>query len=994
MPQRRAIPAEIRRRVLTAAGHCCVVCGTPCALEQAHIVPWHRVKQHRAENLLCLCANCHTRSHDEKWDAKTLRWYKQNPWVHHRGMLTLPATPPAAEPTSSQALRRYREWVVRQSAHVDLGDLCSAADAGRSGGRLKLARIYVELDTTTQAEPEPDRRGGARPSSPDPEGRQREPLSALAALRRHRRLALLGLPGSGKTTFLRNLSLHLAAKPLRANQGVLKELNLKLAPLPDWPAAEADLIPITVVLRQFAAEYAPKPLPAASPAAPAAPPPAPPKPGRAGHLWDFIQGTLRAENLAEAAAPLRQALEAGRAIVFFDGLDEVADDAQKQFVCQAVADFAQGLFAPCRMVLTCRTFSYRNQDWVVPGFTDLELAELSQERIERFIAAWFEALGEEGVLTAEQARHKRATLWPAIGERGLRELAGNPLQLTNMAVLHRVETLPDNRALLYDRLVSLLLLHWDRARFDKDALAVPLVTLREEADCREAEFVDGLAWLAWQVHDPKRGNQPGRPADIAELELRGALERLHPSQDDTPAGRARKADWALRVVAVLRRRGALLREEGRGVFRFPHRSYQEFLAGRHLAQQADFARTAAGYVDDSRHWWEVVRWAANYMAYVKRSLPNSLALAAELRAAAAEGETTPLAWRKVYLAGDILAEIGVSQVRRGCKLGESCLAETRRLLTRLIVQPEETLPAKERALAGVTLGKLEDDRPGVGLRADGLPDLAFDAVLPAGDFTLAENGETVRIAQPYKLGRYPVTVAQYGAFLAEGGYGVADGPKPPWWSEEGWRWRNGQLDTKGWQSWERDWYARQTFPILSPADYAPVLQTPNHPRVGVSWYEATAFCAWLTTRLHAKGELPQDSVIRLPTEAQWEQAARWSRTTRAVDDRRYPWGGQQEKDLAQRCNMSKTWLGHTSAVGMFPAGEAESGALDMSGNVWEWCESLYSPNEHYRALRGGSWGGGIPGSLRCSFRDFVTPDYRSQYYGFRCVWWLGVSAPR
>jgi formylglycine-generating enzyme required for sulfatase activity len=728
------------------------------------------------------------------------------------------------------------------------------------------------------------------------------------------------------------------------------------------------LVPITVVLRRFAAECAPKPSSGAAPGARTA---APSQAGRACHLWDFIQSNLREENLADAAQPLRQALEAGRAIVFFDGLDEVPDDAQKQFVCQAVDDFARSPFAPSHMALTCRTFSYRNQDWVVPDFTAIELAELDDARINQFITAWFEALSEEGVVTAEQARNKSASLWPAIRERGLRELAGNPLQLTNMAVLHRVETLPDNRALLYDRLVRLLLLQWDKVRFDRDRLAVPLHALREEADCREEEFVDGLAWLAWQVHDPRHGGQPGQPADVSELELRGALERLHPSQDQTQGGQSRKADWALRVVAVFRQRGALLREEGRGVFRFPHRSYQEFLAGRHLAQQDDFARKAAGCVDDSRHWWEVVRWAANYMAYVKRSPPNSLGLAAELCAPAAAGETTPLAWRKVYLAGDILAEIGVSQVRRGSELGKSGLAQTRRLLTQLIVQPEEILPAKERALAGITLGKLDDERRGVGLRADGLPDLDFDIKIPAGAFTLGDTGRRVQIEKGYRLAIYPVTVAQYQAFVDAGGY--TDRARN-WWTRDGWKWKE-----------ENE--------ITGPADYDPTFQTPNHPRVGVSWFEAVAFCRWLTEALKAKGGLADMEAITLPGEAQWERAARWNQQTGQVDARPFPWGDSGD-DLAQRCNMGGTGIGHTSAVGLFPRGNAACGATDMSGNVWEWCQDLFQKDQPWRVLRGGSWDFDFPGSLRCSFRLYFTPDSRGQRSGFRCVGWLGGSAPR
>jgi formylglycine-generating enzyme required for sulfatase activity len=861
------------------------------------------------------------------------------------------APPPGT--ASAQALRRYREWVVRQCAHIDLGDLGSAADAGRSGGRLKLARVYVELDTTSQAEPEKGRSRTARQPGALADSESAKRLTALGALLKHHRLALLGLPGSGKTTFLRHISLHLAANPLPANQGVLKELALEPAALPGWPTAESDLVPITVVLRRFAAECAPK-LSSGEPAS--AKTGAPSKAGRACHLWEFIQSNLREENLADAAEPLHDALVAGRAVVFFDGLDEVPDDDQKQFVCQAVDEFARSPFAPSRMVLTCRTFSYRNQDWVVTGFTDVELAELDDPRINQFIAAWFEALSEEGVVTAEQARNKSATLWPAIQERGLRELAGNPLQLTNMAVLHRVETLPDNRARLYDRLVGLLLLQWDKVRFGKDKLAVPLHALRDEADCREEEFVDGLAWLAWQVHDPKRGSQPGQPADISELELRDALERLHPSQDKTEAGRRKKADWALRVVAVFRQRGALLREEGRGVFRFPHRSYQEFLAGRHLAQQDDFAKKAASYVDDSRHWWEVVRWAANYMAYVKRSLPNSLGLAAELRAGAAAGETTPLAWRKAYLAGDILAEIGVSQVRRGSELGETCLAQTRQLLTQLI--GNNILPAKERALAGVALGKLGDLRKGVGLTDKSLPDIDWIEI-PPGPFPMGDKEEYYGgqrfecklITQPYRISRYPVTVAQYEAFVDADGY--TDKAKA-FWTTAGWKWK-------------------QSNRVTGPEEYAPVYQTPNHPRVSVSWYEAMAFCRWLSEQ--SKME------VTLLSEAQWERAARHT------DGRLYPWSPDQ--DVAQRCNMADTGIGHTSAVGMFPSGHAVCGAADMAGNVWEWCRTKWRGDykdyekqaddrldgDAARVLRGGAFDF-VADGVRCAFRFGGLPDLR------------------
>lgn len=82
MPNRPTIPAEVSRQVFIEAGHRCAVCGTPVPLERAHIIPWHRTRDHSAENLICLCANCHQRADQEKWDTETLRQYKERPWVH------------------------------------------------------------------------------------------------------------------------------------------------------------------------------------------------------------------------------------------------------------------------------------------------------------------------------------------------------------------------------------------------------------------------------------------------------------------------------------------------------------------------------------------------------------------------------------------------------------------------------------------------------------------------------------------------------------------------------------------------------------------------------------------------------------------------------------------------------------------------------------------------------------------------------------------------
>jgi type I restriction enzyme R subunit len=84
MADRPSIPADIKREVLIESAHRCAVCGTPVPLELAHIVPWHTSKEHKAQDLLCLCANCHGRADKEKWGERMLREYKERPWVYRK----------------------------------------------------------------------------------------------------------------------------------------------------------------------------------------------------------------------------------------------------------------------------------------------------------------------------------------------------------------------------------------------------------------------------------------------------------------------------------------------------------------------------------------------------------------------------------------------------------------------------------------------------------------------------------------------------------------------------------------------------------------------------------------------------------------------------------------------------------------------------------------------------------------------------------------------
>ncbi|MBI2907477.1 MAG: formylglycine-generating enzyme family protein [Chloroflexi bacterium] len=155
--------------------------------------------------------------------------------------------------------------------------------------------------------------------------------------------------------------------------------------------------------------------------------------------------------------------------------------------------------------------------------------------------------------------------------------------------------------------------------------------------------------------------------------------------------------------------------------------------------------------------------------------------------------------------------------------------------------------------------------------------------------------------------------------------------------------------------------------------------------VNVTWFDALAYCRWL------KGVTGKN--VTLPSEAEWEKAARGN-----TDQRAYPWGDTFD---AKKCNCTELGLGKTTPVGMFPEGASPHGCLDMSGNVWEWTRSLYgeypypkegaerqrredieAPRTETRVLRGGSFLD-YENLVRCAYRYRNHPDHRNVSFGFR-----------
>jgi len=270
-------------------------------------------------------------------------------------------------------------------------------------------------------------------------------------------------------------------------------------------------------------------------------------------------------------------------------------------------------------------------------------------------------------------------------------------------------------------------------------------------------------------------------------------------------------------------------------------------------------------------------------------------------------------------------------------------------------------PPKRRADIGMALAVLGDPRPGVGLRADSLPEIAWCYARGQRVELLDDNAcylGTFDVPSFY-IAKYPITCAQFKAFV-DAADGYAD---DRWWD--------------GLEFGKQHWVNSQ--------------DSANQPADNIAWVNAVAFCRWLTAQAVDHPDLLPDAAqpftIQLPTEAEW-----WLAATGGHRDYCYPWGRDWQSAGA---NTKDHKLGRPIAVGLYPSGAALCGAQDMVGNVWEWCLNEFADpakqdvqGRDRRALRGGSYLD-TPDAMRCTSRLNQFPISRNSASGFRVVCKIG-----
>ena len=885
-----------------------------------------------------------------------------------------------AASTAASALRRdYLRRIWQQCENL------SVLAGGDARNPVRLGAVYTALMTGRRDEPEAgadERLGASMRTEPAPR------LSAVAVLDLERRLVLLGGPGSGKSTFINYVAQCMAGELLGeyapALAPRLADLKAPLppeddgTPEPEHPGPDdtrreptpqrwrhPPLLPVLVVLRDLAAQL-----------------PAPGTPVDAGEVWRYVCKGLDAAALADFAPHLKAELHEHGGLVMFDGLDEVPEaHTRRQQIQKVVGDFA-ATFSQCRVLVTSRTYAYQQQDWKLPGFAEAPLAPFGIGQIRAFVRAWYRHMVQLRPALADAEGRAARLLLQVEHHPRIRELAERPLLLTLLARLQTDNQgdLPSRREQLYFDAVKLLLNDWEREKLRRNpdgTVAVDEPSLTEWLSVGPEEIRSELNRLAFEAHR----DQPELEgtADLRQEQVVAALLRAC-------AGRADARP--LRLQEYLRDRAGILVEHGVGMFQFPHRSFQEYLAACWLAND-DFPDQLARLArSNPTRWREVTRLAAAHAARGNSGLPTWALVEAlcDRPAPAAEamaGVETAQAWGAL-LAGEVLVASGEHE-KDVPRLREK-LKRMRRWQLALLTRGSRHLPVAECALAGRQLDALGDPR----IEVTTLDEMPF-CIVPAGLFMMGEGDEPaeygplhrVDLPYAYAIARWPVSTAQWREFVAASGHAVRD-PQ--------------SLEGPG-----------------------------NGPANCVTWREAIAFCRFMTARW--KQALPPGWVVTLPSEGEWEKAARGGlrvpaapqstgvaevasglQTAAAMHDnaspqRQFPWGDGFD---GEPVNIDEHGIGAPSALGLGASVPGPYGCEDLAGNVWEWTRSVWGEDvmepacrypfvaeqadrestdvdeRRFMSVRGGCWVG-TRRYVRCAQRGGDRPGLRGGLLGFRVV---------
>ncbi|MBE9210937.1 HEAT repeat domain-containing protein, partial [Nostoc sp. LEGE 06077] len=417
------------------------------------------------------------------------------------------------------------------------------------------------------------------------------------------KFVLLGAPGSGKTTLLSYFVVMIAQKQI-------EQLNITTA---------ADYLPIIIPIRDFARQENTSVI---------------------EYVKQFVEKNLCVKTLPVGF--FEYWLNDGRAFIFFDGLDEIAQENKRYDVVRKIENFL-GQFPKNCAVITSRPAGYKRDFFNTQDFAHYELLAFDDEKIEKFINCWYNSRIQD----KSEAERRKITLREAINENDrLKLLARNPLLLTIIALIHRYQAvLPKGRHKLYEKAVETLLTSWDANK------EINVNHFLQDIDIEDLLFL--MQKIAFWIHGQGSTADKEGGTLIACEDLLDQLKREIKSLKEIELYKAEEK--AKRFLSLIQERTGLLNEQGQDCYAFVHKTFQEYLCAREIHYQADDQddfEIALQYIDQhlhDPHWREVL------LLLITQQAPNKAATAIK-RVLSKNSKYEQWLHRDLLFAGNCLAE--------------------------------------------------------------------------------------------------------------------------------------------------------------------------------------------------------------------------------------------------------------------------------------------------------------------------------------------------
>lgn len=884
----------------------------------------------------------------------------------------------------------YLNWIIDSYGIIDIRGIKREGEKILS---LPLDEIYVPLEAETFVD---------APLDPDlyssHDSKIRKLIEMSEVLDVGNQIVITGGPGSGKTTILlyiaRTLAYSLINNDMEFAKRYLGKSIQKDIPFPVYVplSAYADYLQrsavansSTLALSSFIPEYLIK------------------EQASIGLPKNFFEQLIR---------------HGTSVILLLDGLDEVPNESNRSIVRSSIEKIVSGRNNQIRVVATCRTAAYEGRTSIGKGFQNIRILNLQRHHIESIIQKVYKELYKHNITKAKsmsmnliKAIDKFETIRIKNLGKETEPLIVSPLLVRMILITHynNHKYLSSQRVELYKQTTEIMI-YSDYTPYD----------YREQIEkyfcINQAMLKDIFRYIAFQMHI--LGDVQGR--EITEERLRGILQQVEVYKP-----------YSESFLALIKLRHTLI-EERLGKYRFVHLAFQEYLTAQYLAE---IIRTQSGIkgvmqrlVNENAFtssWWrEPILLLVGYLGItVPEEVPGLIKEFIEIDSYLSNADWSLYSNNKIAateIASASLLEFPHSSKQQFLQAQDNinnCLNNIDIL--------ENCEPYRRERLI-ITFAQIGDNRNIVN-KITSLP-LCF---VPEGEFFMGSDAHSPRekpthpvTLDNYWISQYPITNSQYQCFIDQCGY-----MNDNYWKEaiEAKIWDKGFIQGYQQEEWMRElvrsWMGgARNRPSVDETPFT----LPNHPVIGITWYEALAFTRWVTELYYSQNLIGSEWYCTLPTEAEWEKAARGGVSVPALPivnntscikipfdndiafldncntTRNYPWGNRPEIDKPNKykANYNESGINSSNGIGIFPGGQSPYGCMEMCGNVFEWTRSAYfgypysdnlekrecnnHPPNTYRIIRGGYFG--AQGDwLRVSYRKGEYPLMNDKLTGFRVV---------